>query len=275
MISLKAINKEKVKPIPKPKIDEKKIKGFSMFPEPYANIFLLGRKKSGKTTVIFNILKKCIDKDTRLVIFSSTAYKDASWLHIINKFKKTNQVDVFLDIGTAKESNLEPIIEELNAQAELEMLEKEKAENETEEPINFIKFNEPDEEDKPKKKRKKKKLAPEIVFIFDDLGSDNRSIVISNLLKTNRHYKSKVIISSQYLHDLQPQSIKQLDYLLCFNGLTDKKLEKAHLGLDLTVNLPTFKRLYDHATSKKYCFLYIDVVNSLFRNCFNKEYSIQ
>ena len=47
-----------------------------------------------------------------------------------------------------------------------------------------------------KKERKLKKLAPEYIFVFDDLGNDLRHPAITQLFKASRHYKAKVIVSS-------------------------------------------------------------------------------
>ncbi len=268
MIKLSKINKERVKPIPQEGggYDPKKVKGYSLFQEPYANLFCLARKKSGKTTVIFNILKKCIDKHTRLVIFCSTVDKDASWKYIVKHFKKKgNEVNTFTSISEGKMNYLDAIVEELQ---EPEVEEEEKGPK-----INYIAFDD-EEEDKPKRKRKPKKLSPEVVFIFDDLGNSIRSSSLASLLKKNRHFKSKVILSSQYLHDLQPESIRQLDYLLAFKGLSKEKLIKVHKGLDLAVDFTTFETIYENATKDKYCFLYIDAVNNEFRKCFDKKYSL-
>src|SRR4051812_31180254 len=81
-----------------------------------------------------------------------------------------------------------------------------------------------------KKKNKKKKpkpqkhVAPDIIFVLDDLSTELRYKSVATLLKSNRHYRCKVILSSQYLHDLEPQSIAQLDYMLLFGGQTLDKL---------------------------------------------------
>jgi hypothetical protein len=48
------------------------------------------------------------------------------------------------------------------------------------------------------------------------------------LLKWNRHYKAKVIISSQWLHDLLPESRKQIDLFLIFKGFPAKKLAEIY-----------------------------------------------
>lgn len=271
---LKKINNKKVSNIPSLEDkSKKKYKGEKLFSVSYPNIFLLGRKKSGKTTVIFNILKNCIDKDTIIYIFSSTYNKDAGWISIMKYFKKLgNHIEAFHNISENKKSNLEPILEMLNEES-LEEEEKEMGKESID--INYIAIDSLDEEEKPRK-RKKRKLAPEIVFIFDDQGTALRNQEVGDLMKKNRHYKSMVITSSQYLHDITPQSIRQLDYLLAFKGLQDDKLIKIHKGMDLPMDLNQLKSLYKHATSKPYCFLYISAnTKDGYRMCFNKKFFIK
>ena len=88
MLSIQKINKEIVTPIDVPKVDKSKIKGFELFDELYANIFLLAKKKSGKTSTIFKILQKCSNKKTNIIIFSSTVHKDPNWLAIVKYFEE-------------------------------------------------------------------------------------------------------------------------------------------------------------------------------------------
>ncbi len=63
-------------------------------------------------------------------------------------------------------------------------------------------------------------LSPEYVFIFDHLGADLTDPSITQLFKTSRHYKAKVIVNSQYVHDLS--CIKNLDYTLIFKSFNRK-----------------------------------------------------
>ena len=73
MITLKQINKHRVKPIPIPSdLDKRPIKGYDICPEIYSNIFLTAKKKSGKTSALFKIMKECCDKKTIIVVFCST-----------------------------------------------------------------------------------------------------------------------------------------------------------------------------------------------------------
>ena len=114
--SITSINKEVVQPIPLPPINVEKIKGYKLFPEVYANIFLCARKKSGKTSAIFKILKACADKDTEINNFASTLNKDPNWKHIIKYFKKKgNNVETSLGIKEEKTDYLKGIIDQLNA----------------------------------------------------------------------------------------------------------------------------------------------------------------
>lgn len=116
--------------------------------------------------------------------------------------------------------------------------------------------------------------APEFILIFDDLSHELKLPSLVALLKKNRHYKLKVILSSQYLNDLKPESIKQMDYTLLFKGQSDDKLEKIIRDCDLAVDLPTLKTLYEDATKEPFGFLYIDIRNDCFRKAFDKMYII-
>ena len=52
----------------------------------------------------------------------------------------------------------------------------------------------------------KKPVAPECIFIFDDMSAELRKEDINCLLKKHRHYKCKIILSSQSTTDLNPSS---------------------------------------------------------------------
>ena len=59
-----------------------------MFCEPYCNIFLVARKKSGKSTVIWTILKECVGQSTTVLIFCSTIKRDNNWKEIVKWLDK-------------------------------------------------------------------------------------------------------------------------------------------------------------------------------------------
>src|SRR5271165_4224566 len=88
MIKLHKVNNETVNPIKLKPIDKKKIKGCNIFEEIYCNVFLCAKKKSGKTSTIFKILKSCASKHSNVLIFCSTVYKDQNWIQIVDWLEK-------------------------------------------------------------------------------------------------------------------------------------------------------------------------------------------
>lgn len=273
-MSLKKINGEVVRAVQTGSGDEKKkVKGEKLFPEVYSNVFLLARKKSGKTCCIFKILKKCVGPDTKLVFISSTVHKDDTYRVMLEYFRnKGNDIDVHTELVKGSGRNKEYVLlDTIKDDAD----EEEEAPAPAPEESGLFKFGKPpaevEEEDKPKK-RKSKKLAPELIFVLDDLGSGLRDKSVAMLLKKNRHYKSKVLIASQYLHDLKPDSIRQLDSILIWGGQPVAKLERIHRSLDLAIDYDTFEDRYRTATAKKYHFFYIDIPNERYRKDFTHEF---
>ena len=98
-LSLKQINKQHVKAIPIPNDDKRPIKGYDICEEVYANIFLCAKKKSGKTSALFHLVKNCAGRNTIIVVFCSTAYKDKNWIEIRKYFEnKGMDIRVFTSI---------------------------------------------------------------------------------------------------------------------------------------------------------------------------------
>ena len=255
------INKVIIRPLKEGGGDSKKpIKGAYLFKKKYPNILLLAPKESGKTLAIYYILKECIDKDTEIFIASSTIKWDKTTRATIDKLKKTNSVvesdpDAILDY-----------IKDLEAREEGE-----EGEDKTDEP-------------KPKP-RKKKEIAPERVFIFDDISSHLRRQEIANeILKHNRHFKSMVIISTQGMKDINPTAFKQIQYILLFKRWTEEDLK--HLYDKRAIHMPfnKFVKMYEEATKDQYIkdengddiwgthnFLYCDFDDSEFRQNFHEK----
>jgi len=293
MISLRQINNQIVRAIPIPDQDTRPIKGFDICEEVYANIFVCAKKNSGKTSACFKIMKDCSVKNTVIIIFCSTAYKDANWIEIIKYFeKKGMEVRVYTSIFEDGQDQLEKLIKDLRK----EVKQKEE-ENEDEEPqidtCDSILQNlammssqgrpngytlphnlEQEEEEEPKKKRKCKYQAPEYIIVFDDLSSELKSQSLLSLLKFNRHFKTKLIISSQWLHDLLPESRKQIDLFIIFKGFPEKKMQEIYKDCDSSVPFDVFYSVYKKATKKPYSFMYIDSRSDKFRCNFDKEFII-
>lgn len=284
MISLQQINQQYVKAIPIPDEDRRPIKGYDVCEEVYANIFLCAKKKSGKTSALFKIMKECVIKKTIIYIFCSTAYKDKNWIQIRKYFKdKGMELHVFTSIFEDGQDQLANLIEDLKQEAKDEEEAKEQRECEiTDEDrcddiltrLGSISLQSREIEEKQKKPKKSKYLAPEYMIIFDDLSSELKSRSLLSFLKFNRHFKSKLIISSQWLHDLLPESRKQIDLFLIFKGFPVKKLAEIYKDCDSGIPFETFLQLYQKATQDKHNFLYVDCRSDSFRRNFDSEFII-
>lgn len=263
-MELKKINNQSVKPIPLEK-NTLPVKGGEVFDELYSNIFILGRKKMGKTCCIYKILKSCVNKNTNLIFYVSTINKDASWIKICEYFEnRGNPIQTYTSIDE------KPLLEALD-ECYFEPSESEESDDETYVDVAFDchDTDDPQEVKKKKYKYKPKYVAQDVIFVFDDQGMALRSKEISDFLKKNRHFKAKIIISSQYLNDLQPQALKQLDYILIFPGQSEDKLKLVYKHLDFSVSYEKFASMYKMATQKKYNFLYCNSQKEEFRKNFN------
>jgi hypothetical protein len=109
------------------------------------------------------------------------------------------------------------------------------------------------------------------MIIFDDLSSELKSRSLLSLMKFNRHFKSKLIISSQWIHDLLPESRKQIDLFLIFKGF-EEKIALIYKDCDSGVPFETFYLIYKRSTLKPYSFMYIDTRSDAFRCNFSKQW---
>lgn len=275
--------------------DHKRVKGREMFPELFANIYIAGRKKSGKTQLLYNILEQCAGRDSKVLLFGATVNKDATYEEIKKMLDRKSiqhiEYEHFIDeegvdlleqfIAEAKQRNADEPEELIPPTArKFVPLEEAKILFGDEVPRKQIekKMREEQEEyDRAKKaqvakgRKKVKILAPEYILCFDDLGEDLRKKAVSQLLIKNRHFKCKVIILSQWLNFLRPVAIRQLDYVLMFGGFNEDKLEELHQKLDLPIEIPDFVNKYRTATKEKYHFLYIDIAEDVYKEGFNNK----
>src|SRR5690349_11275763 len=78
----KKLNNVKIEPLQQKGAGVKPAKGAALFAEPYANIAIMAKKKSGKTTVVKTIIQHCATKETQVLVFCSSFHKDKNWLAI-------------------------------------------------------------------------------------------------------------------------------------------------------------------------------------------------
>lgn len=289
MFKAKKLNNEVVRPCVVVETDVKKIKGGALFPITFPNIFVCAKKGSGKTSVIFHALKKCVSNPTEVFIFSNTHDVDPTWEKIKEWLtEKGNTFYTFKSIKNGREDTLQQIMETW----------REKNDDEGEMPPEAslpaptipIFFSEAEErrwrekqsvkEEKKKerlekKKKGKGKVYPKRLVILDDISSELKSPSLDTLLKQNRHFKAMTIVSSQYYKDLKPSARGQFQFFLIFKGIKEDTLETIFKDSGINIEYDDFIRMYQAATDKKYSFFYIDVKNMKFRENFNKELTIK
>lgn len=273
MISEKTLNNITVKPLVNAnQLDETKIKGGKLIPEVAPVVYICSRRKSGKTSVLAEILRKTTDKKTTFWLFVPTHRIDPSWIQIIEILRdRGNTVNVFDSFMEGKTNILDEIIADLSSPEE----EEKDSPAMTLQSITTIqpKIVFPGSEEKEKRKYdyKPKKSAPVHCFVVDDNSNELKNPALLSLCKKNRHLKASVYISSQYCNDLLPQTLKQVSFAILFRSHTRDKLEHIHKMLDLSIDLNKFFHIYDYATEAPFNFLYIDMKNQTFRKNFNKE----
>jgi len=284
MISIKQINNQRVVPISIPSsLDQRPIKGSDICGL-YDNIYLCARKNSGKTSCVFKILKDCAGKRTSIIIFCSTVHKDENWIEIRKYFEdKGIDITCFTSIYEDGEDQLENLINDIKQEAQEQEADKDKEPEpeicNTDKLLQRLTgfgapIKPPDEDEKEKKPRKLKYRAPDYIIVFDDLSSELKSRSLLSLLKQNRHYKSKVIISSQWLHDLLPESRKQIDLFLIFKGFPIQKIQEIYKDCDSGIPFELFLKIYQKATKKPHSFMYINSRFDQFRRNFNEQFMI-
>lgn len=285
----KKINNFKVTPlnIAKPK---QKYKGEDIIKNPFANIYICASKESGKTTIVDNILENCIDKDTEVIFFVNTIYKDDSYREILKRLddakiqhrELTEIIDVENNTNYLKNFiiNLrEQIEDEKEKELDEKMLKSKEfkeyiKENEKMNPGCEIDLNENDIIIKFRRKKEKKYLTPKLFFVFDDISGELQNNMITVLLKQNRHFKSKCIISTQSITDVHRKGRTQFNIFILLGGHNDQQLDYIYEAASLSISKNKFYELYKDATKEKYNFLYIDKDHNKFRKNFNEEYII-
>lgn len=267
-MKLQTINDVKITPAPVVKKDTRPILGYDMMPVLYSNTFICCKKNSGKSTLIYNILKRCCNKETKVIGFVSTHDKDNVYQRMkemLDKKKIPNEWYASIHEDNALDTLLDEMKERVFS-------DDESSSDEEEQEPQVIRTM--DEVVVRYKKRKPKKISQKYLLIFDDLSNEVKSPILTQLLKKNRHYRSKILISSQYLHDIQPQARTQLDNLILGKGLNDEKVKEAFKYGDVSIPLEQFQELYDDATHDKYNFFYVISPLNEYRKNFNQKYLV-
>lgn len=285
------------------KVDYEVPKGSDWFSILYPNIWLVAKKKSGKTSTIASILDHTCGKNTVLIFVVSTIDKDEIWMHIVKKWKnKGNEVLTYTDINDPDEGNIITNFIQAEQQDAKEIQEETEQKEEPQQGSGKVKgipilyrrldgktniehmMHEKELEEKKAEKqvkktkqigRGKKIVTPDYCFVFDDQTDNTRASEIAKILKQNRHFKMMTIISSQDVIDIKPTTQKQMDYALLFPKIDDDRLYMVFKNMAISdIDFEKFKEYYHDATKKKYNFFYVSRYDE-FRHNFEKQYIVE
>lgn len=276
------INNEQVKILKAPSEDIKNIKGYKIVPKLNCNIFIVGRKECGKSSVIYTLINKFCGKNTFVHGFVGTHQNDEKYKAIKEYLDKKGIQYIFYDsITDGKKNHLNDLLEELRKHNEDEekkqikdMNKQEEEEEDDDDPYSpYTVLHNKETDDGISFKVKKELKTPKHLFLFDDMSDELKNPKVAVLLKEHRHYNSKCIISSQYPLDIITSSRKQIDLWILFGGMDYDKLEKLYENGSFAITFEEFLKVYYDSTKEKHNFLYI--FNGIhYRHNFNTKYEL-
>ena len=248
MIKEKLINDIEVKNI---RLDNQKpYKYDDLLPHPWCNIVICAEKFSGKSVVIYNILKRICTSKTEVNIFCPTVHVDELYLKMVEKLENKYNINVNTFESFIDEKGSDLILNKYNEQV--------KYYDENKETVN-----------------KGKWAYPLYINIFDDIGEFLRSPSLGIIMTKNRHAHVCNIISMHTFFSIQPMSRTNTDILILFGNLNEKVLKDIWLEkCQFIHDFELFKEIYDQATKEKYNFLYVDQKDKELRHNFNKKFII-
>lgn len=267
MVGIKKINNVEVKPIKTENADNRPVKGKDVCATCTSNIFLVASTHGGKTTTMFEIIKQCAGKKTKIVAFVSTIFNDENW-HEIKEYCRKKKIDFtgHISLFEGKKDLLQEYVDMLTQKAE----KREKERNTPVDAYESCLFFDNDDEKEDEKDKKYK--YPEYLFIFDDLSNEIKSTSYNTLLKKSRHYNILTMTGTQDLKDLLPATRNQIRIWLLFPNLPIDRLESVYNTIGGKVNFDLFMKMYKYATKKPYNFLYIAPRDLDYRVNFNSKF---
>jgi hypothetical protein len=230
-----------------------KWKGKKLLDVRYWVMSILAKRRSGKTTLIFNLIKNFCTKKTIVLFFVPTFMKDDTYRAIRDYLdEKGNQ---YLHFGSIKEDGVDNIsaFMEANKGENSDGEEKGEDSGRGKEPLETQSqvCNFGDTPEVGKEKKKQSPTPPEYLIIFDDISSELRDKSVSVLCKNSRHFKCKIILSSQSIIDLNPNTHSQVDYCCLFKDFNEDSLEKIYRKLEPNLDYESFKEMYHTVTNSK------------------------
>lgn len=252
--------------VPQVNTVKKKWKGSTCLDVQYWVMAILSKRRSGKSTLVFNLIKNFATKNTITLFFCPTFYKDSTY-QAIKKYldEKDMPYEIYPHFKDEDGDHIESFLEANTRCPPPEQEPPRAAPCATPTMGSVCNFSAPTKE----KEKEKKEVEPEYIIVFDDLSIALRHPSVNKLVKNSRHYRAKIILSSQSILDLHPSCFSQLDYVAIFKNMNDDSLLKLYERIEPSIPYETFYDVYHKITSEPYSFLFIDRANEKYRKNLN------
>ena len=258
---------------------EIKWKGKNLFDVQFWNFAIIGKKKSGKTSLIYTLIKDFCTKKTIVLFFVSTFHKDNTY-KVIRDYLDEKKIiyQGFTELKTDGVDNVQCFLEANKGEPESDSDSDEeiKTSASAERALRACNFG---IVEKKESKKTKKKFEPEYILVFDDLSDELQSKTISALCKKNRHFRCKVILSTQSVKDIISRTIAQMDYVALFKHLNEESIQTIYERLEPNISFKEFLVMYKDVTSAERKdglnnYLLFDIANETFRVNLDKKIKI-
>ncbi len=264
--------------------ESKPLLGREIIPELYpGSLALLAKTRSGKTTVINHIMEHCVDERVDVHIFASTVGLDASWIKVVKVLRHrgvgvTTYTSIFHPMTGVNQLN--QVFAEFERKKKAKEKEK-KTRKSIYEVVQAPKFlaapnpiADPDmvAPSESKKEEDYETSAPERWVIIDDMDQEQlRAKCLDNNLKKCRHYKARILISTQHIIHVTPSALTQLSMVCFWKGFSPNYMAKLHdrLAMHAVIDFKQFWLLYSMATKEDHSFLTYYLTDGSFRSNFS------
>jgi hypothetical protein len=280
VIALK--NPARLEPVPEERTDKYPVLGAALIPDLYSSVACIGKVKSGKTTMVYNILKACSGYTdpkvrTKVIAFSGNLHNDPKY-DAIKKMLQAKRVPFigYTSIYQQDEQGHHDLLEEF-----MELVRKQGEEDREKlaawESGSMGKFmvGQPigggwQDPPGPDEKRpflptidpfltKQGQQYPEYIIVLDDLAKEINKPIVGLFIRSYRHLRVKIVMASQHFVDPSSATRVNLKQWFLWRGLNVHKLKTIYESASPTCSLDRFIKRYKHATSVDHRPLVINV----------------
>lgn len=272
-----------VRPIPVPTDAQAHIPilGQQLFDQLYGSLFWCASTNSGKTQQIAHFLRHTTDRRCTVFIVCGTLHTDPLWGSIVRMLEKRKIKVVTFD--SLKTSDGGDVLSAIVQTMKSELGPGDEAEGSGTllpprpkvlfaPPDGASVFGEPDHPPATKRKKPEPKTrVAKFHLVLDDLPRQAlRGTSMADLLKQNRHYQCRVLLSSQHLVHLAPDAFSNLNRILIGRWFSQSYIQRLWSRINLQVSAPDFFALYQTVVSQPFRFLNIDLRTGDYKVNFGK-----